>query len=212
MPEQLQTPNTSPGRGTYSAKLKWESMMDRCWKSLQKADCIIACVIICCLAPAVVVLSIVISKNMTADDGIVTADELKESLRLAEINCKRSLENAPAPTDKNGNRVKKFCKGEWDGLTCWPNSLPGMAEVPCPKYIVDFDHNGFAGRHCPKNGIWSTEMGSNRTWVDYTQCTSVKEDLQNKTNGKPDFFPITPNVSFTLPTNEGITPIFFTKV
>ena len=40
----------------------FQSMMDRCWKSLQKADCIIACVIICCLAPAVVVLSIVISK------------------------------------------------------------------------------------------------------------------------------------------------------
>ena len=41
-----------------------------------------------------------------------------------------------------GNRVKTYCKGEWDALTCWPNSLPGFVDVPCPKYIVDFDHTG----------------------------------------------------------------------
>ena len=39
---------------------------------------------------------------MTADDGIVTVDDLEKAIGLAEINCKRSLENAPAPTDKHG--------------------------------------------------------------------------------------------------------------
>ena len=47
---------------------------------------------------------------MTADDGITTTEEFKDALRLAKINCERSLENAPAPTDKNG---KNTFKSNW---------------------------------------------------------------------------------------------------
>ena len=47
---------------------------------------------------------------MTPDDGITTTEEFKDALRLAKINCERSLENAPAPTDKNG---KNTFKSNW---------------------------------------------------------------------------------------------------
>ncbi|XP_078260721.1 parathyroid hormone 2 receptor-like isoform X1 [Rhinoraja longicauda] len=63
------------------------------------------------------------------------------------------------------------CSPEWDGLTCWPNGIPGsLTMVPCPSYVYDFNHDGFAYRQCEEDGKWKLVESLNRTWVNYTEC------------------------------------------
>lgn len=37
----------------------------------------------------------------------------------------------------------ELCPPGWDGLICWPQGSPGaVTQVPCPKYVYDFNHKG----------------------------------------------------------------------
>ncbi|XP_026578376.1 parathyroid hormone/parathyroid hormone-related peptide receptor-like, partial [Pseudonaja textilis] len=64
-----------------------------------------------------------------------------------------------------------FCVPEWDNLICWPEAAPGkVISIPCPDYIYDFNHEGFAHRQCDLNGSWALVPNQNRTWANYTEC------------------------------------------
>ncbi|TSK67220.1 Parathyroid hormone 2 receptor [Bagarius yarrelli] len=77
------------------------------------------------------------------------------------------------------------CAPGWDGLICWPQgSLGNLTKVPCPKYIYDFNHNGYAYRKCDMNGTWLSL--ENRTWVNYSECMWFL--TPGKETGKRDFF------------------------
>nr|XP_018671173.1 parathyroid hormone 2 receptor-like isoform X2 [Ciona intestinalis] len=107
-----------------------------------------------------------------ADDGITTLQEVMEVLLEAQRNCKRDLEAGLPPKDKDGNYYETYCKGEWDKITCWPNSAPGRTvRLPCPEYIIDFDHTETVDRYCMSDGTWHTSLNEpNRTWNDYSRC------------------------------------------
>uniref|UniRef100_A0A670Z9Q6 PTH/PTHrP type I receptor n=1 Tax=Pseudonaja textilis TaxID=8673 RepID=A0A670Z9Q6_PSETE len=63
------------------------------------------------------------------------------------------------------------CLPEWDGIICWPTSLPGKkAAIPCPDYIYDFNHHGHAYRRCNDDGNWQLVPNTNKTWANYTEC------------------------------------------
>ncbi|TRY91980.1 hypothetical protein DNTS_013791 [Danionella cerebrum] len=63
--------------------------------------------------------------------------------------------------------------------------LPGtVTKVPCPSYVYDFNHNGFAYRQCNFNGSWVSK--ENRTWVNYSDCLRFLAPGIEK--GKRDFF------------------------
>ncbi|KAM3822875.1 LOW QUALITY PROTEIN: parathyroid hormone/parathyroid hormone-related peptide receptor [Vipera latastei] len=42
--------------------------------------------------------------------------------------------------------------------------------MPCPDYIYDFNHDGYAHRQCDLNGSWALVPNKNRTWANYTEC------------------------------------------
>ncbi|XP_062845394.1 parathyroid hormone 2 receptor [Trichomycterus rosablanca] len=77
------------------------------------------------------------------------------------------------------------CTPGWDGLICWPQgSIGSLTKVPCPNYIYDFNHNGYAYRKCDANGSWFSV--ENRTWVNYSEC--LRFLTPGKERGKRDFF------------------------
>ncbi|KAK3528374.1 hypothetical protein QTP86_034127 [Hemibagrus guttatus] len=77
------------------------------------------------------------------------------------------------------------CAPGWDGLICWPQGSSGsLTKVPCPRYIYDFNHNGYAYRKCDVNGTWFSL--ENRTWVNYSECLWFL--TPGKERGKRDFF------------------------
>uniref|UniRef100_A0A8B9LK26 Parathyroid hormone 2 receptor n=1 Tax=Astyanax mexicanus TaxID=7994 RepID=A0A8B9LK26_ASTMX len=83
------------------------------------------------------------------------------------------------------NPADEVCAPGWDGLICWPQgSLGTITKVPCPSYIYDFNHNGYAYRKCDVNGSWVSV--ENRTWVNYSECLWFL--TPGKERGKRDFF------------------------
>ncbi|KAK3528949.1 hypothetical protein QTP70_014158, partial [Hemibagrus guttatus] len=65
------------------------------------------------------------------------------------------------------------CVPEWDGIICWPKGKRNqLVAVPCPEYVHDFDHRGHAYRNCDALGNWEQVPTINRTWADYTECTT----------------------------------------
>uniref|UniRef100_A0A8C7UC00 Parathyroid hormone/parathyroid hormone-related peptide receptor n=1 Tax=Oncorhynchus mykiss TaxID=8022 RepID=A0A8C7UC00_ONCMY len=65
------------------------------------------------------------------------------------------------------------CVPEWDGIICWPRGKPSqLVSVLCPEYIYDFNHRGQAYRQCDASGNWEQVPSINRTWANYTECTT----------------------------------------
>uniref|UniRef100_UPI00398E4602 parathyroid hormone/parathyroid hormone-related peptide receptor-like n=1 Tax=Pristiophorus japonicus TaxID=55135 RepID=UPI00398E4602 len=100
-------------------------------------------------------------------DDVITKEEQIYLLFEAKRECEKNLKMRPA------QRAGGSCGSEWDGIACWP---PGTANhsvsVSCPHYIYDFNHRGHAYRKCNVHGDWELVPSSNRTWANYTECTS----------------------------------------
>ncbi|XP_072902928.1 parathyroid hormone 2 receptor-like isoform X2 [Hemitrygon akajei] len=97
----------------------------------------------------------------TAD--VVTKEEQINRIIEENINCDRQILNQ---TEGDGS-----CSPEWDGLTCWPKGIPGkLTAVHCPSYLYDFNHDGFAYRHCDDDGKWKLVESQNQTWSNYSEC------------------------------------------
>ncbi|XP_063068702.1 parathyroid hormone 2 receptor [Engraulis encrasicolus] len=85
------------------------------------------------------------------------------------------------------NSADDVCPPGWDGLICWPQGYPGqLTKVPCPSYVYDFNHNGFAYRKCDTNGSWLFMEVLNRTWTNYSDCLRFMQPGHER--GKRDFF------------------------
>uniref|UniRef100_UPI00398EF461 parathyroid hormone 2 receptor-like n=1 Tax=Pristiophorus japonicus TaxID=55135 RepID=UPI00398EF461 len=109
---------------------------------------------------------------------VITKEEQIYLLIGEKANCDLHILNQ---TEKDGS-----CFLEWDGLTCWPNGVPGeLTAVPCPSYIYDFNHNGFAYRYCNDDGKWKLVENLNRTWTNYTECITF---LQPDSSHTQEFF------------------------
>uniref|UniRef100_H3DNL7 Parathyroid hormone/parathyroid hormone-related peptide receptor n=1 Tax=Tetraodon nigroviridis TaxID=99883 RepID=H3DNL7_TETNG len=100
-------------------------------------------------------------------DDVITRDEQIYLLIGARAKCEKQIE-AQIALVKDGD-----CIPEWDGIICWPHSTAGqLVSVMCPEYIYDFNHRGRAYRHCNASGRWEQVLSINRTWANYSECTT----------------------------------------
>uniref|UniRef100_A0AAY4AKW5 Parathyroid hormone/parathyroid hormone-related peptide receptor n=1 Tax=Denticeps clupeoides TaxID=299321 RepID=A0AAY4AKW5_9TELE len=92
-------------------------------------------------------------------DDVITKTEQIYLLIGARTKCERA--------------IHEDCPPEWDGIICWPYAKPGqLVPVLCPEYIYDFNHRGEAYRQCDPSGNWEQVTSINRTWANYTECTT----------------------------------------
>ncbi|KAL6474894.1 hypothetical protein MHYP_G00159340 [Metynnis hypsauchen] len=100
-------------------------------------------------------------------DDVITRDEQIFLLVGARTKCERSIRAQMSSVREND------CMPEWDGIICWPRGKPSqMVAVLCPEYIYDFNHRGRAYRNCDASGNWEQVPSINRTWANYTECTT----------------------------------------
>ncbi|KAK1882093.1 Parathyroid hormone/parathyroid hormone-related peptide receptor [Dissostichus eleginoides] len=100
-------------------------------------------------------------------DDVITRDEQIYVLIGAHARCERNIQ-AQLALVKEGD-----CVPEWDGIICWPRSRAGqLVSVLCPEYIYDFNHRGRAYRQCDASGNWEQVASINRTWANYSECTT----------------------------------------
>nr|XP_055074463.1 parathyroid hormone 2 receptor [Misgurnus anguillicaudatus] len=118
----------------------------------------------------------VVAQHLDPEVGL-TAREQVILLYDIKLQCLQNI-SEHNPTDE-------VCSPGWDGLVCWPQGSPGkVTKVPCPSYVYDFNHKGFAYRKCDFNGSWLSV--ENRTWVNYSDCLHFLTPGIGK--GKRDFF------------------------
>ncbi|XP_061086428.1 parathyroid hormone 3 receptor [Conger conger] len=100
-------------------------------------------------------------------DDVITRDEQIYLLIGARAKCERSI-HAQLDTVRDTD-----CVPEWDGIICWPKGKPSqLVSALCPDYIYDFNHRGLAYRQCDAWGNWEQVPSVNRTWANYTECTT----------------------------------------
>ncbi|KAG9267291.1 parathyroid hormone/parathyroid hormone-related peptide receptor-like isoform X1 [Astyanax mexicanus] len=107
------------------------------------------------------------AKALIDSDDVITRDEQIFLLIGARTKCERSIRS------QQGSIRENDCVPEWDGIICWPRGKPGqLVAVLCPEYIYDFNHQGYAYRNCDVSGNWEQVPIINRTWSNYTECTT----------------------------------------
>nr|XP_021335700.1 parathyroid hormone 1 receptor b isoform X1 [Danio rerio] len=107
------------------------------------------------------------ARALIDSDDVITRDEQIFLLIGARSRCERTI-RAQSDVVRENN-----CAPEWDGIICWPTGKPNqMVAVLCPEYIYDFNHRGYAYRHCDASGNWEQVSIINRTWANYTECTT----------------------------------------
>ncbi|KAM7381714.1 hypothetical protein PAMA_012517 [Pampus argenteus] len=112
-------------------------------------------------------------------DDVITRDEQIYVLIGAHAKCERNIQ-AQMALVKEGD-----CIPEWDGIICWPRSRAGqLVSVLCPEYIYDFNHRGRAYRQCDASGNWEQVPSINRTWANYTECTTYLTSNQQSQEEK----------------------------
>nr|XP_020478964.1 parathyroid hormone/parathyroid hormone-related peptide receptor-like isoform X3 [Monopterus albus] len=124
--------------------------------------------------------SLIVTALQIDSDDVITRDEQIYILIGAHTRCERNIQTQMALV-KDGD-----CIPEWDGIICWPRSRASqLVAVLCPKYIYDFNHRGRAYRQCDASGNWEQVPSINRTWANYTECTSY---LTSNYKGQEEVF------------------------
>ncbi|KAL7890669.1 hypothetical protein AOLI_G00001450 [Acnodon oligacanthus] len=74
------------------------------------------------------------------------------------------------------------CNRTWDGWLCWDYVETGVtATQHCPDYYHDFDTSAVATKICTEDGHWFVHPESNRTWTNYTSCSTQLNTEHGKT-------------------------------
>ncbi|XP_023677355.1 parathyroid hormone 2 receptor-like [Paramormyrops kingsleyae] len=134
--------------------------------------------LLCNFAKVIWMFSTSVQAQVGSDGGI-TAQEQVYLLYDVKVQCLHNV-SSHDPTDE-------LCPPGWDGLICWPQGSPGaVTQVPCPKYVYDFNHKGHAYRKCDANGSWIFLESLNRTWANYSECLRFLQP--DHVVGKQDFF------------------------
>ncbi|KAM9837947.1 parathyroid hormone 3 receptor [Aulostomus maculatus] len=111
--------------------------------------------------------SVITVTALIDSDDVITRDEQIYVLIGAHAKCEKIIQ-AQMAFVQDGE-----CVPEWDGIICWPRSRASqLVSVLCPEYIYDFNHRGRAYRHCDVSGNWEQVPVINRTWANYTECTT----------------------------------------
>ncbi|XP_019739170.1 parathyroid hormone 3 receptor isoform X2 [Hippocampus comes] len=119
------------------------------------------------LSLLVLLHSVITVTGLVDSDDVITRDEQIFVLIGAHAKCENSIQSQMALMQEGD------CAPEWDGIICWPRSSAGhLVSVGCPEYIYDFNHGGRAYRHCDASGNWEQVSVINRTWANYSECTT----------------------------------------
>ncbi|XP_028990664.1 parathyroid hormone 3 receptor isoform X2 [Betta splendens] len=117
--------------------------------------------------------SVITVTALIDSDDVITRDEQIYVLIGAHTRCERNIKIQLALVQEGD------CIPEWDGIICWPRSRAGrLVSVLCPEYIYDFNHGGRAYRQCDASGRWEQVPAINRTWANYTECTTYLSSNQ----------------------------------
>uniref|UniRef100_V9KRQ9 Calcitonin gene-related peptide type 1 receptor n=1 Tax=Callorhinchus milii TaxID=7868 RepID=V9KRQ9_CALMI len=83
--------------------------------------------------------------------------------------------------DEPTTRDDSYCKRTWDGWLCWDDSPAASISVQhCPDYFQDFNPNEEVTKICNADGHWFRHPISDRTWSNYTRCSTLNEDYDQK--------------------------------
>uniref|UniRef100_A0A8C9RZY3 Parathyroid hormone/parathyroid hormone-related peptide receptor n=1 Tax=Scleropages formosus TaxID=113540 RepID=A0A8C9RZY3_SCLFO len=122
-----------------------------------------------------------VSTECVDSDDVITRDEQIYLLIGARAKCERSIRS------QMGTVRDDDCAPEWDGIICWPKGKPSqLVSALCPDYVYDFNHRGQAYRQCDPSGNWEQVPSINRTWANYTECTTYL--LSSRRNQKEEVF------------------------
>ncbi|XP_075237422.1 calcitonin gene-related peptide type 1 receptor-like isoform X2 [Lycorma delicatula] len=101
----------------------------------------------------------------------VTSSEVDLIISERKAECQRLLENS------NTTLQGLFCKGTFDGWSCWMDTQAGTtAYTPCPYFVTGFTPNRMAHKECREDGSWFIHPASGNVWSNYTNCIDM-EDL-----------------------------------
>ncbi|XP_030630883.1 parathyroid hormone 3 receptor [Chanos chanos] len=152
------TAPVGPGSGHHSGLAEVLERAKSLRRGMSSADAVKAFLLCSVLMTA---------KALIDSDDVITRDEQIFLLIGARAKCDRSI-RAQLDLVREGD-----CVPEWDGIICWPRGKPSqLVSVLCPEYIYDFNHRGHAYRHCDASGNWEQVTSINRTWANYTECTT----------------------------------------
>ncbi|XP_037044421.1 calcitonin gene-related peptide type 1 receptor isoform X2 [Bradysia coprophila] len=101
-----------------------------------------------------------------------TAPPTVDPMWQKQLDCLEFLNKTSAVANRND----KYCKGTWDGWSCWPDTKAGSsAYTPCPEFITGFDPTRTAHKECGSDGVWFIHPTSNKTWSNYTTCVNLAD-------------------------------------
>ncbi|XP_062859944.1 parathyroid hormone 3 receptor [Trichomycterus rosablanca] len=128
------------------------------------------------VSAVLVLCGVIMSGRALIDsDDVITRDEQIYLLIGARAKCERSIHA------QLNLLQEEDCVPEWDGIICWPRGKHGqLVAVLCPEYVYDFNHRGYAYRNCEASGNWEQVPSVNRTWANYTECTSYLRSNQGR--------------------------------
>ncbi|XP_036394256.1 parathyroid hormone 3 receptor [Megalops cyprinoides] len=125
--------------------------------------------------------TVTVVNALVDSDDVITRDEQIYLLIGARVRCERNI-RAQLETVRDTD-----CVPEWDGIICWPKGKPNqLVSALCPDYIYDFNHRGQAYRQCDASGNWEQVSSINRTWANYTECTTYL--LSDRRNQEEEVF------------------------
>ncbi|XP_043931086.1 calcitonin gene-related peptide type 1 receptor [Protopterus annectens] len=101
------------------------------------------------------------------EDSSNTLGNTRTKIMTAQFECYQSfLKESPI-------REGSYCNRTWDGWLCWGDVPAGQVSTQyCPSYYQDFDPAEKVTKICQSDGSWFRHPLSNRTWTNYTLCSS----------------------------------------
>ncbi|XP_050418385.1 secretin receptor isoform X2 [Patella vulgata] len=97
----------------------------------------------------------------------ISLEEQKSAVNSEKLKCYQKIVYGPSTYEGN------HCNTTWDGIACWDSIRAGdVAQQQCPSYIHGFYTTGLATRRCLSDGQWYVNPEFNKSWTNYTGCTS----------------------------------------
>ncbi|XP_063286264.1 calcitonin gene-related peptide type 1 receptor isoform X1 [Pelobates fuscus] len=108
------------------------------------------------------------SEWIMQEENFIHVSVTRNKIMSAQYECYQKIMQEP-----EHGKQGRFCNRTWDGWLCWGDVVAGdISEQHCPDYFQDFDPSEKVTKECDEHGHWFRHPESNRTWTNYTQCTT----------------------------------------
>ncbi|CAH2306683.1 calcitonin gene-related peptide type 1 receptor [Pelobates cultripes] len=111
------------------------------------------------------------SEWIMQEENFIHVSVTRNKIMSAQYECYQKIMQEP-----EHGKQGRFCNRTWDGWLCWGDVVAGdISEQHCPDYFQDFDPSEKVTKECDEHGHWFRHPESNRTWTNYTQCTTLTQ-------------------------------------